>query len=154
MWFEITLSRQMSLNDTMNHYRFEDIKIGLREEFDVTVTSEMMEIFLKVSGDNNPLHTDTRYAANKGFKDLVVYGMLTASFYSTLVGVYLPGEFCLLQGINISFHKPVFVGEKLTISGEVSSIHEAFRQAEIKAYIVNQDGKKISKALIKVGLNG
>ena len=78
--------------------------------------------------------------------------MLTSSFYSTLVGVYLPGKSCLLQGIDIQFSKPVYVGDNLTISGEVVYINEAFRQIEIKGKIVNQHNQKVSKATIKVGI--
>ena len=78
--------------------------------------------------------------------------MLTASFYSTLIGVFLPGKYCILQGIDIQFNKPVYSGDHLTISGMVTYINDAYKQLEIKASIINQDHKKVSKALIKVGL--
>jgi 3-hydroxybutyryl-CoA dehydratase len=111
-----------------------------------------MDYFLKISGDNNPLHTDRSYAQNNGFFDRVVYGMLTASFYSTLVGVYLPGKYCILHSMDIQFSKPVFVGDELVISGVVASINQTFQQLEIKASIHNQDAIKVSRAKIKVGV--
>jgi 3-hydroxybutyryl-CoA dehydratase len=113
----------------------------------------MLNSFLALSGDNNPLHADRHYAKEKGFKDRVVYGMLISAFYSRLVGVYLPGKNALLQGIEINFHNPVYVGDILAISGEVSYINEAYKQIEIIGYIRNQENKLISKANIKVGLN-
>lgn len=136
----------------MNKYSFTDIYIGMQESFGVTVDSEKMDMFLAISGDNNPLHTDFSYAQNRGFRDVVVYGLLTSSFYSTLVGVYLPGRYCLLQGIDIQFTKPVFTGDKLTVTGKVHFINEAFKYIEIKASITNQEGVKVSKATIRVGL--
>ena len=78
--------------------------------------------------------------------------MLTSSFFSTLVGVYLPGKYCLLQGIDIQFSKPVYIDDILTITGKVSYINEAYKQIEIKAIIINQDNEKVSKATIKVGV--
>jgi len=135
----------------MNTYQFQDIAIGMSEEFVVTITDEMMELFLKTCGDVNPLHVDAIYAKQKGFLDRVVYGMLSSSLYSTLVGVYLPGKYCILQGIDVAFHQPVYVGDALTIYGEVSYLNEAYRMVEIRAYIKNKKGKKISKAKIKVG---
>ena len=78
--------------------------------------------------------------------------MLTSSFYSTLVGVYLPGKYCILQGINIQFSHPVYVDDILTITGKVSHINEAYKQLEIKAIIMNQKNIKVSKATIKVGV--
>lgn len=95
----------------MNKYKFEDLYLGLKEEFDVVVTEEKMKQFENLSGDINPLHIDEEYAKSKKMIGKVVYGMLTSSFYSTLVGVHLPGEKCFLQGIDINFKKPVFIGE-------------------------------------------
>ena len=136
----------------MNNYKFVDIHVGLEESFSVRVKSEKLDKFLKISGDINPLHTDTEYSKSKGFPDRVVYGMLTSSFFSTLVGVYLPGKYCLLQGIDIQFSKPVYIDDILTITGKVSYINEAYKQIEIKAIIINQDNEKVSKATIKVGV--
>ncbi len=136
----------------MNEYRFSDIKIGLEESFSIVVDSSKLDKFLDISNDINPLHVDADYAKEKGFEGRVVYGLLTSSFYSTLVGVYLPGKYCILQGIDIQFSKPVYIDDTLTVSGKVSYINEAYKQIEIKATIVNQHGQKVSKATIKTGL--
>ena len=66
--------------------------------------------------------------------------------------MYLPGKYCLLHGINISFISPVYAGDMLTISGEISYLNEAYKQVEIKANIRNKNNKKISKAKIKLGI--
>jgi 3-hydroxybutyryl-CoA dehydratase len=136
----------------MNEYRFSDIKVGLTEAFKVKITASMMDKFLEISNDTNPLHIDENYAKDQGFTDRVVYGLLTSSFYSTLVGVYLPGKYCILQGIDIQFSKPVYIDDELKISGKVSYINEAYKQIEIKATIIIQESKKVSKATIKVGV--
>ena len=136
----------------MNSYKFEDISIGLEEHFSVKVDTDKLDKFLEISGDTNPLHTDSKYSKSKGFIDRVAYGMLTSSFYSTLVGVYLPGKYCILQGIDIQFSKPVYIGDTLKISGKVTYINEAYKQIEIKAIVKNQDDKKVSKATIKAGV--
>jgi 3-hydroxybutyryl-CoA dehydratase len=136
----------------MNSFTLGDISVGLTQSFDTVVTEDMLGKFLEISGDTNPLHVDLGYALSKGFKDKVVYGLLTSAFYSTLAGVYLPGKYCILQGLDISFSKPVFVGDTLTVAGKVSYINEAYKQLEIKAVITNQDGVKVSKAKIKTGL--
>ena len=136
----------------MNRYVLSEIYEGLEASFSVTITSQMMDKFLDISADNNPLHMDKKYAIEKGFKDRVVYGLLTSSFYSTLAGVYLPGKYCILQGLDIQFSNPVFIGDTLTIKAIVKYINHAYKQLEIKANITNQNGKKVSKATIKTGL--
>ena len=110
----------------MNNYTFDELYIGLKEEFEVTVTEEKMKQFENISGDINPLHINKEYANSK--------------------------EKCLLQGIDINFKLPVFIGEKLKVVGEVKYLNEAYKVMEIKAFIKNEKGKKVSTALIKVGI--
>ena len=78
--------------------------------------------------------------------------MLTASFLSTLAGVYLPGEKSLIHSIETKFIKPVFVGDKLTILGEVSSKNDLFSVIEMKITIRNQDNIKVLRGNMKVGV--
>lgn len=136
----------------MEKYNWSDLFVGLNIEFEQLVTQEHMNLFKELSGDINPLHIDNDFALSQGFNSPVVYGMLTSSFYSKLVGVYLPGAYCLLQGINISFSLPVYVGDTLTVFGEVSYLNEAYRQIEVKASIKNLKGNIVSKAKVKVGM--
>jgi 3-hydroxybutyryl-CoA dehydratase len=140
------------LTNPMNQYKFDDLSIGMGEEFKVVIEPSKMVNFLEISNDINPLHLNSKYAKEKGFEDKVVYGLLTASFYSTLVGVYLPGKYCILQGVDVQFLLPVYKNDTLIISGEISYINQAYRQIEIKAKIINQDNKKVSKATIKTGV--
>ena len=136
----------------MNNYKFSDIYIGLEQSFNKKITSDMMNKFLEISDDINPLHLDTEYARKAGFPERIVYGLLSSSFYSTLVGVYLPGKYCILQGIDIHFLKPIFINDDLTIAGKVNYINEAYKQIEIKAFMLNQKKIKVSRATIKVGV--
>ena len=147
----------------MNHYTLAEMTPGLSEEFTVTVTPEMMDAFCTITeemmaqfyaitGDNSPIHMDADYAKGRGFPGRVVYGMLGASFFSTLAGVYLPGEHCLLHGVECKFAKPIFIGDTLTVKGTVVSVSEIGSEAEIKAVITNQDGKRVTRGVIKAGL--
>lgn len=136
----------------MQDYLLRDIDVGLKHSFEAEITESHMQYFLDISGDINPMHMDAEYAKSKGMKDRVVYGMLTSAFYSTLVGVYIPGKHALLHSIDVSFIKPVFIGDKLVIEGVVSSVNELFHQIEVKATIRNQNSEKISRAKIKIGL--
>lgn len=136
----------------MNHYRLADLTPGVTESFTVTITEEMMAQFYAITGDNSPIHMDADYAAGRGYPGRVVYGMLGASFLSTLAGVYLPGEHCLLHGVDLKFAKPIFIGDTLTVTGVVDEVNDTFREITIKASIVNQDGKKVTRAVIRAGV--
>ena len=135
----------------MNNYRFEDLKIGQEESFSVTVTEEMMKLFLELSGDTNPLHNDEEFALSQGYQNKVVYGLLTTSFISKLVGVFLPGKYCLIQGVDLKYSRPVYVGDILIVKGVVDELHESVKRAVIKVVIINQDEKKAVKGKVEVG---
>ena len=134
----------------MNHYTMADMTPGRTEEFTVTVTAEMMDAFCALTGDTS--HIDEGYARERGYPGRVVYGMLGASFFSTLAGVYLPGEHCLLHGVECKFAKPVFIGDTLTVRGTVVRVSEIGNEAEIKAVITNQNGQRVTRGIIKAGL--
>ena len=136
----------------MNSYTLAQIQPGLTESFTVTVTEEMMEKFYAITGDNSPIHMDANYAAQRGYPGRVVYGMLGASFFSPLAGVYLPGEHCLLHSVESKFAKPIFIGDELTVKGKVTEVNDTFGEVTIKAEILNQDGKKVTRGLIKAGV--
>lgn len=134
----------------MNTYTYDEINIGQEESFSVTVTESMMEKFLDITGDINPLHNNELFAKKGGYQGRVVYGMLVSSFYSTLAGVYLPGENSLIHSIEIGMTKPTYIGDTLTIKGQVVSKIDAYRLIELKISITNQDGKKVSKGKLNI----
>ena len=138
----------------MNHYSFEDISIGMSESFSVKITKEMMDSFCKMSGDINPLHRDEVFAKVHGFKDRVVYGMLTSSFLSTLAGVHLPGEKSLIHEVDVKFKKPVFVDDELAVKGEVSEINSDFKVFTMKVTITNQNDEKVLRGSMRIGFLG
>ena len=136
----------------MNEYTYEEITVGQKESFEVTVTDEMMESFCTLTGDINPLHNDKDYAVSKGHPGRVVYGMLTGSMLSTLAGVYLPGKRSLIQEVKIKFAKPVYIGDTLTVEGVVEEKHDSYSLIIIKATIKNQKGEKVCRARMQVGV--
>lgn len=135
----------------MNDYLFTDLSIGTTEHFQILITEEMLANFFQITGDTNPLHNDKQFAIEKNYPDRVVYGMLTASFISTLGGVYLPGRHCFIQSVESKFIRPVFIGDVLTITGIVTELHQSVQQAEIKIVMINQNNQKVLRGKLKVG---
>ncbi|MBR5408130.1 MAG: MaoC family dehydratase [Lachnospiraceae bacterium] len=136
----------------MNTYTYEEIEIGHRETFTVTVTEADMDKFREITGDVNPLHKDADYAKDHGHKDRVVFGMLTASYLSTLAGVYLPGERSLIHSVKTKFEGAVYPGDELTIEGTVVEKNDTFQLIIVKVIIKNQNNEKVCKAELQVGI--
>jgi 3-oxoacyl-[acyl-carrier protein] reductase len=105
-----------------------------------------------MTGDDNPLHVNRAYAESTAFKDIVVHGMLGASFISTVIGTKLPGKGALWVSQNIEFLLPVRLGDVLTISCTVLRKHERERLLELDTRIVNQNQQVVLTGQGKVKL--
>ena len=136
----------------MKHYQYDEIKVGMEEKFQIEITEQMLNVFCTLTGDENPLHCDEEYAKEKGKKGRVAYGMLTASFLSTLAGMYLPGEKSLIQGVEVKFLKPVYIGDVLEIKGVVEEKHDVFQRIELKVTATRNGTEKVLKGKMKIGI--
>ena len=138
----------------MNNYTFDQMSVGMTAEFTREITSEMEDMFRKLSGDENPLHQSDEFArevSDGRFPGHAAFGMLTASLYSTVAGMYLPGRYSLIHSFEeLSFVKPVFAGDVLTVSAEVVDKEEALKLIRLKIVIRNQEKKIVSRAKMKV----
>ena len=129
------------MDEEPSEYSFDDITIGTKKKFNVTITEEVVNDFAKLSGDYNPLHMNKEYAASTSFKKRVVHGMLLASFFSRIDGMYLPGKHALYFSQSLNFVNPCFVGEKITVEGEVIDKSLATKIIKVKTRITNEHGK-------------
>lgn len=129
---------------------FDQISVGETQALTRHITEADVRKFVEMTGDDNPLHVDRAYAETTAFKDIVVHGMLGASFLSTLIGTKLPGTGALWISQNIEFLKPVRLGDVLTISATVLKKHKRERLLELDTRIVNQNQQLILTGVGKV----
>ena len=129
---------------------FDAIQVGETQTLTKHITEADVRKFVEMTGDDNPLHVDRAYAETTAFKDIVVHGMLGASFISTVIGTKLPGTGALWVSQNIEFLLPVRLGDVLTISATVLKKHERERLLELDTKIVNQNQQLILTGVGKV----
>ncbi len=129
---------------------FESIKVGETQTLIKIISEVDVRKFVDMTGDDNPLHLDRAYAKTTAFKDVVVHGMLGASFISTLIGTKLPGAGALWVSQNMEFLLPVRLGDTLTISATVLKKHERERLLELDTRILNQNKQLILTGVGKV----
>jgi len=131
-------------------YTFENILIGEKRKFSEKIDESKLETFARLSGDYNPVHMDEKYAKKTSFKKRICHGMLLASFFSRLVGMYLPGKNALYFSQTLNFQAPCFVGDQITIEGEVIDKSSATKSVTIKTSIHNQNKECIVDGIAKV----
>ncbi|MBF0236071.1 MAG: SDR family oxidoreductase [SAR324 cluster bacterium] len=122
---------------------FESWNVGDHAKFEHRITQEDIQKFVEITGDDNPLHVDRAFAEKTSFKGVVAHGMLSASFFSTIIGKYIPGDGALWVSQNISFLLPVRCGDELCIYAEIVKKHEKQRLLTLKTEITNQYKEKV-----------
>ena len=129
---------------------FSEIQVGDSESISKKITESDVRRFVEMTGDNNPLHVDATYAESTAFKDIVVHGMLGASYISTVIGTRLPGTGALWVSQNFDFLLPVRLGDELSISCTVLKKFERERLLELETKIVNQHQQTVLTGTGKV----
>ena len=117
--------------------KFHEICIGQINTFEIKITEKMVDDFANFSGDYNPLHMDQSFAKSKNFKNRVCHGMLLSSFFSRLIGMYLPGKNSLYFSQTINFQLPCYINQKITVSGEVKEIIPSIKTIVLETKIFN-----------------
>jgi 3-hydroxybutyryl-CoA dehydratase len=132
--------------------RIEDFEPGQHVSFSKTFTEDDLRRFIEITGDVNPLHVDDEFAAGTPFGRRVLHGMLTASIFSTMVGMLLPGTGAIYRSQTIRFLLPVHLDETVTAHFVVRSVDHAKHRLEIDAWIENEAGQHVIEGTCEAGL--
>jgi len=87
--------------------------------FNIKITQNMVDIFVGITSDSNPLHTEGKFARRSLYRANIVHGMLPVAFIS-LVPLLAGFKRFLLEKISARFIKPVFIGDLISVSYKVS----------------------------------
>jgi 3-hydroxybutyryl-CoA dehydratase len=130
----------------------DDFVVGQRASFTKTFTDEDVPRFVAITGDVNPLHVDDAFAASTRFGRRVLHGMLTASLFSTMVGMFIPGTGAVYRSQTLMFLQPVYVGETVTAHFVIRSVDRTKHRLTIDAWIENADGARVIEGVCEAGL--
>nr|WP_207653875.1 MaoC family dehydratase [Clostridium sp. BSD9I1] len=130
-----------SLN--MSGYSINEIYIGMKKSVTKTISESDVYTYAGLIGDINPVHVNAEYAKTTRFGERIVHGMLTASFFSTIVGMLIPGADAIYLGQTCKFLLPVKFGDTITATGEVISMRPEKKIAVMRTTVVNQRGELV-----------
>jgi acyl dehydratase len=107
----------------------------------LTLTQDHVDSFARISGDYNPLHFDEAFAASTRFGRLVVQGGLTSGLLHALVAMDMPGPGTVFLSQNWKFTAPVYIGDTITATAEVVSVHASKPVTQLHVSVTRQDGE-------------
>ncbi|WP_070885406.1 MaoC family dehydratase [Pseudomonas sp. D1-3] len=116
---------------------YEALEVGQTASYSKAVEERDILLFAAVSGDHNPVHLDAEYAATTLFKERIAHGMFSGALISAAVACTLPGPGTIYVGQQMSFQKPVKLGDTLTVRLEILEKLPKFR-VRIATRVFNQ----------------
>jgi enoyl-coA hydratase, R-specific len=131
---------------------FKELKIGMCEYIEKTITELDVINFSEISLDTNPLHLDEEYAKNTIFKGKIVHGILGAGLISGVIGTKLPGKGAIYLSQNLKFLAPVRIGDTIRAEVKVIDLDKEKRKVGLKTICINQEGVIVIDGEAKVKL--
>jgi acyl dehydratase len=95
--------------------------------------------FAGAGGDFNPLHHDPELVRSSGFPGVISMGQLQAGMLAGWVSDWLGVEH--LRSLDVRFVAPVFLGDTITLSGEVETVTDGI--ASLTLLASKQDGSAV-----------
>jgi 3-hydroxybutyryl-CoA dehydratase len=118
-----------------------EIAVGRRASITRTISNADIRAFAEVTGDTNPLHMDDAFAARSRFGRRVAHGLLSASLISAVLGTKLPGPGAIYLQQTFRFVRPVYPGDTVTATVEVTAYREDRRMATLLTTCTDQAGE-------------
>ncbi|TBU71656.1 MaoC family dehydratase [Phytopseudomonas daroniae] len=121
---------------------YDSLEVGQTATYSKTVEERDILLFAAVSGDHNPVHLDAEYAATTMFRERIAHGMFSGALISAAVACTLPGPGTIYVGQQMSFQKPVKLGDTLTVRLEILEKLPKFR-VRIATRVFNQNDELV-----------
>lgn len=137
---------------------FEDFYVGQTFKSPArTVTETDIVMFAGLSGDYNPLHTDSEFCKNTIFGEKIAHGLLGLSILtglSTRLGIFDGTAIAFLGIENWKFVKPILTNDTIHFEMEVIEVRETsksdrgiiFRKFELK----NQKDEVVQSGVLPI----
>ncbi|MDO8571093.1 MAG: MaoC family dehydratase [bacterium] len=132
---------------------FDEISEGDSAHFEVVITETLVDAFGALSGDCNPLHMDQSYGTQTSFNGRIAHGMIAGTLFSRLVGMHLPGKYNLYLSQTLSFKKPLHIGARVIVEGNVLKKSHAVRTLTLSTTVrdaTNDEELVVGEALVRV----
>lgn len=116
--------------------------IGAKASFSRTLTEADVALFVGVTWDVNPYHTDDEFVAKTRLKRRIVPGLLTASLLTHLGGLWA----FLATEMRFEFLEPVYIGDTITAETEVVEADDKRGWVRLRSRCINRAGVEVLQA--------
>ncbi len=115
---------------------------GLKIEKYTEITQELIDSYVEIVRDKNPIHTDTEFAGETQFGTTIAPGGLIDGMLVGLIGSEFPYG-AILKNKTIGYKNAVKSNEKVKLEAEIKKVRERRNikiiEIELRAYNENQE---------------
>jgi 3-hydroxybutyryl-CoA dehydratase len=123
----------------------DEFEVGMSRSYTRTFTADDIERFAEITGDHNYFHVNEEAARHSVFGRRIAQGLLVASMSTHMGGMVFPGPGYIAAHLNTTFLKPVYIGDTVTVTIEITSVDRGREWLEMTARWVNQDGELVAE---------
>jgi len=124
---------------------YEELEIGEKASFSKTISESDIYMFAGLTGDFNPMHINAEYARTTRFKKRIAHGPLTQSLIAPVLGMRLPGLGTVALEIFCRYKAPVYCGDTITASAEISEKIDDRKWVRMALTWINQNGELVAE---------
>ncbi len=125
------------------------IPVGTRVEFAKTIGESDIYLFAGITGDFSPNHVNAEYMKATRYGKIIAHGVLLMGYMSTCSTRIIEGleRPAVSYGYDrLRFIKPVFIGDTITVTYEVTEADPATERTFATITVTNQDGEVVAAA--------
>ena len=125
------------------------LEAGEVAEYTRRIDAEDIAAFARISGDDDPVHTDPDFAARTAFGRCIAHGAHVMGLLSTTASMM--SRRSVARGATgtpvsagydrIRFTRPVFAGDTLTARYVIEEVDDGRARTRARLEVVNQDGE-------------
>ena len=98
-----------------------------------------LALYCGASGDHNPIHVDTDFAAIAGLPDVIAHGMLSMGWLARLLTNWVPQT--AIRDYSVRFAAMTQVHEKITCTGQVTEKFEVGGERRVRLLLTTANAE-------------
>ncbi len=120
-----------------------------------TITQENINLYARASGDYNPIHIDSDFAAKTPLGGTIAHGMLILAYVSQMMTAAFGKSWLTGGRLNVRLKAPAHPGDTITVSGKISGVDKSTGPTLVNCSILvtNQNGETVIIGDTRVEVN-
>lgn len=126
----------------------QSIPMGQKAYYSKTISEADVTLFAGITGDSQPLSTNAEFAAATSAGRCAVQSELLASYiWPVSTEIASPGAVTIDQ--ELTFYKPVYVGDTITVVGEVTRKVLEKKYVYVRTTVYNQNDEMVADGYVR-----